>query len=246
MSSFRRNPSIAQQAKPVAQPEPEIAPKPPTISPLAADAPPPPNVPDVPVQTPKPVVAPIQDALPRRADDEPPAVRELGKGGAKHRYLQSLAKELAEAGGLKATIEAPLATGGQVDVLIERNGILAAIEISVSTPAEHERENLLKCLAADIPRIAIVLAKSKSSQSNYRAILSEVIPAGASDRVAFVTPEELADFIGSLAPVPTPEERIVRGYRVKGSFSATTAEDARAKHEALAKLITKSLSRQRG
>jgi hypothetical protein len=207
-------------------------------------------VPPPPPAEPKREAPPVSQAEePSRASAEvppkmpEPTVRDLGKGGAKHRYLQSVVKELAEAAGLKATIEAPLSGGGQADVLIERDGVLAAIEISVSTPVEHERENLRKCLAADAPRIAVVLAKSRVSQSNYRAALAEIIPDADRERVVFLTPEEIPEFIEHLAPPPAANERIVRGYRVKGSLSATTPEDARAKRDALARLIAKSLSR---
>ncbi len=56
----------------------------------------------------------------------PPIPREEGKGGQKHRYLQSLVKELAESQGMKATIEAALPDGsGLADVLLERDGIVA-------------------------------------------------------------------------------------------------------------------------
>lgn len=181
-----------------------------------------------------------------RPPSMPPApdLRDLGKGGSKHRYLQSVVKELADANGLKATIEAPLPGGGQVDVLIERDGILAAVEISVSTPVEHERENLRKCLDAGIPRVAVVLAKSKVSQSTYRAALSEGIADMSRERVVFLTPEEVPDFVAGLAPPPAPTERIVRGYRVKGSLSSTSPEEARARRDALARLIAKSIARR--
>jgi hypothetical protein len=183
---------------------------------------------------------------PKKASPRPPHEdRELGKGGKQHRYLQSLIKQLAEAQGLKATIEAPLPTGNcQVDVLIERNGVLAAIEISVTTPVEQEREHLRKCLAAGYPRIAVVLAKSKTVQASYRAALSEVVGEGDRERVRFLTPEELPDFIASLAPPPEPTERIVKGYRVKGSFTQISEGDAQARQDAVARLIAKSLSSQ--
>jgi DNA helicase HerA-like ATPase len=169
-------------------------------------------------------------------------VRELGKGGAKHRYLQSIVKDLAEANGIKATLEAPLTTGGQVDVLLERSGVIAAVEISVSTLVEHERENIRKCFAAKIPRIAVVLAKSKLSQANYKAALTVAIPSDYRERVVFLTPEELPDFIAQLAPAAQGTESIVRGYRVKHSFVATTPEEANVRRAALARLLAKSIS----
>ncbi|HWD38023.1 MAG TPA: type IV secretion system DNA-binding domain-containing protein [Fimbriimonas sp.] len=169
------------------------------------------------------------------------AERELGKGGPKHRYLQAMVKELAETQGLKATIEAPLPEGGQVDVLISRDDVLAAVEISVSTPIEQERANLLKCLAAEMPRIAIVLAKSKASQANYRAAITEAIPAEDLRRVVFLAPEEIPDFIMSLAPRPTPSETIVKGYRVRVSHSTSEPEESRARREQLARIVARSL-----
>jgi len=188
------------------------------------------------------LIAPAAPAKERRADYPVVEDRELGKGGKQHRYLQSLIKELAEQSGLKATIEAPLAVGaGQVDVLLERDGVLAAIEISVTTPVEHEKENLRKCLACQYPRVAVVLAKSKRIYSSYRAALVEIVSEPDRERVTFLTPEEIPGFVAALAPMPEPAERLVKGYRVKGAFTQTSAPDAQARQEALAKLIAKSL-----
>ncbi|MBV8799244.1 MAG: type IV secretion system DNA-binding domain-containing protein [Alphaproteobacteria bacterium] len=168
--------------------------------------------------------------------------RQLGKGGRQHRYLQSLVKELAEQAGMKATIEAPVPSGaGQVDVLLERDGPVAAVEISVTTPVENERDNLRKCLRGRYPRIAVVLAKSKKAQTSYRAALLEIIPEMERSRVTFLTPEQIPGFVASLAPPPEPTERIVKGYRVKGGFTQMAAPDAEARQEALAKLIASAL-----
>jgi len=171
--------------------------------------------------------------------------RELGKGGKQHRYLQSLVKELAEQSGLKATIEAPLEIGpGQLDVLLERDGVVAAIEISVTTPVDHERENLRKCLACKYPRIAVVLAKSKKTEASYRASLLEIVPESERDRVRILSPEEVPEFIESLSVPPSTSDRTVKGYRVKGSFTETLPADTKARQEALAHLIAKSLRRR--
>ena len=188
---------------------------------------------------------PIQAGAPRpRSLRDVSAPRDPGKGGPKHTYLQSLVKELAEQQGLKATIEAPVSGGGQVDVLIERDGVLAAIEISVTTPVEYERENLHKCLRAGYPKVAVVLAKSKTVQSSYRAALFESVSETDRERVSYLTPEEIPDYIAALAPPPPRSERIVRGYRVKGAVSPASTDDAKARRDAVARLIAKSLSGQ--
>jgi len=37
-------------------------------------------------------------------------------------------------------------------------------------------------------------------------------------------------------------ERVVKGYRVKGGFVSTTPDDARARQDAIARLLAKSLT----
>jgi len=168
--------------------------------------------------------------------------REFGKGGPKHRYLQSLVKELAEQQGFRATIEAPI-EGGQVDVLLERDGLQVAIEISVTTPVAQERENLRKCLDGGFQRVAVVLAKSRATAGRYRTALLEMLADDERERVSLLAPEDVPDFIASLAPAPPPTESIVKGYRVRVSRTEVPPEEARARRDRLAKLVARSLSR---
>ena len=209
---------------------------------------------DVPVEQAKEVTAanesqPSAQSAPVRPPVQTESVRvedySFGKGGTKHRYLQKLVKDLAEQNGLQARIEAPLSVGeGQVDVLLERDGVVAAIEISVTTPVEHEIANVSKCLACGYPRVGVVLVKSKVSHASYRATILESIAETERGRVTFLTPEDLPDFIASLAPVPEPTESIVKGYRVRTTYNDTSPEEAKARREALARIIVKSLNQQ--
>jgi hypothetical protein len=191
------------------------------------------------------VVRPILALEPRaRSAPTTPEPPESGKGGKNHRYLQSLVKQLAEQQGHRATIEASLPdAGGQVDVLIEREGVLAAIEISVSTPVEYEKLNLRKCLDAGYPRVGIVLAKSKRRQANYQGALMEGLSEEERGRVSFLAPEEIPDFIAAIAPPAPPTEKTVKGYRVKVSQTQGSPEDAKARHEALARVIARSMEK---
>ncbi|HEY6815851.1 MAG TPA: type IV secretion system DNA-binding domain-containing protein, partial [Croceibacterium sp.] len=171
--------------------------------------------------------------------------RELGKGGPKHRYLQSLVKELAEQQGFRATIEAPLPDGvGQIDVLLAREGIAVAVEVSVSTPIEQERQNVRKCLDADFARVAVVLAKSRATSGRYRTAILETLSPEERDRVSLLAPEELPDFIAALAPVPPASESIVKGYRVRVQHTAVSPDEAKARRDQLAKLVARSLRRE--
>lgn len=225
-----------EEASPVI-PDPAPIPRPDVATPRAASAPPR-SEPASPVEPERTISRPPPPVAEAASVEEPPMA---GKGGRQHRYLQQLVKQLAEDQGLKATLEAPLPQGGgQVDVLLERDGVLAAVEISVSTPVAWEQGNLAKCLAAGYPRIAVVLAKSKKISAKYRAALLDSVPLDSRERVQCFDPEEIPAFIASLAP-PTVSESIVKGYRVRVTQAVGTLEDAKARQDALARVIARSL-----
>ena len=189
---------------------------------------------------------PAPPAMREPARPRPPvADRELGKGGPKHRYLQSLVKELAEQQGFRATVEAPLPGGaGQVDVLLEREGLRVAAEVSVTTPAGYERGNVRKCLTAGFDQVMVVLTKSRASRDRYREVILEGLTAAEQDRVSFLLPEDVPGYFASLAPPPDPGETTVRGYKVRVSHSVVSPEDARERRERLARLVARSLGAQ--
>lgn len=191
---------------------------------------------------PTPPVAAVSEELdpsPQRPSRPP---REPGKGGAQHRYLQSLIRELGQSQGFRATVEAP--TGdGQADVLLERDGLRVAFEVSVTTPTGHEAANLRKCLAAGVDRAALVLVKSRTTGSRFRQIVLAALEETDRARVAFLTPEELPDYIQSLAPAPDPSETMLKGYRVKVSRVVASAEETRTRRDAVARIVARSLSR---
>jgi len=130
-----------------------------------------------------------------------------------------------------------------VDVLLTRDAIRAAFEVSVSTPAAWEYENVRKCLAAGFEHVALVLAKSPRTQARYRDAITDGLSAEDRARVAFLAPEDLPDYIASLAPPPEPTESIVKGYRVKVSQTTVSPEEARLRREQLATVIARSMGR---
>jgi hypothetical protein len=183
-----------------------------------------------PVSTPpEAAYVPLADKPVRERPGPPPM---LGKGGPRHRHLQALVKELAEQSGMRATVEAPLpGGGGQVDVLLEDGKSSTAVEISVTTPIEHECENLRKCLSAGYSNVIVVLAKSRRTFSHYRDVLLGAIDTADHARVAFLTPEEVPPYIASLAPPPEP------------STTAGTTDATKARQDTLRRVIAQSLSR---
>lgn len=180
--------------------------------------------------------------LPRPAR-QAPETREQGKGGRQHRYLQALIKELGEQQGFKATIEAPV-PGGQVDVLLERDGLRVAFEVSVTTPAEQERANVRKCLDARFDHVALVFLKPKTVGGAFRASILAPLDQSERERFEFLTPEGLPDYIYRLAGRSAPGENLVKGYRTKLLRSSIVPGDARARRESISGVIARSLSKR--
>lgn len=166
--------------------------------------------------------------------------RELGKGGKKHRYLQALVKELGEQQGFRATIEAPI-SGGQVDILLESQGLRIAFEVSVTTPSTQEEANLRKCLAAGFDHVALVLLKSAATGARFTESVLGRFDEASRKKLSLLTPEELPTFIFGFAPAPDPTESVVKGYRVTVNRSATSPDDARARSDAITRVVARSL-----
>lgn len=91
---------------------------------------------------------------------------EEGKGGALHRYWQTVISSYAEGKGYRVVIEEPI-TGGKetVDIGLEKDGFRIAVEVSITTRPEHEAGNSMKCLKAGYAKvIALFLEESKAAE----------------------------------------------------------------------------------
>ena len=76
-------------------------------------------------------------------------LKKSGRGGDRHKQLQSDIKTIAEKLGFKATIEKRINNGkGHVDVALEQGNLRIAVEVAVNSTVEQERHNIEKCLKA--------------------------------------------------------------------------------------------------
>lgn len=183
-----------------------------------------------------------QPARPEGVRPPPVGLDTPGKGGKSHRYLQGLVKELGERQGFRATIEGA-AGDGQADVILARNGLRLAFEISVTTPTRHELTNVRKCLEAGFDRVAVVLAKSRTVQPRFEQAITAGLSPEARERVACLAPEDLPDYIAAFAAPEEPSRSLVKGYRVTVSRTVTSAEDARIRRDTISRVVARSLNR---
>ena len=159
-----------------------------------------------------------------------------GKGGAQHKYLQQLIKQLAEERGLRAVIEEAV-PGGQVDVGLHQGDLSIACEISVTSTPDYEAQNLAKCLQAGFGRVWAVAPdakRRKAIQLQTEARLGE-----DAARVEFFTTEELIEALDALS-VPEPAEKVVKGYRVKTTRKAISQAEAKERRANIARILSRS------
>jgi hypothetical protein len=152
----------------------------------------------------------------------PPAAPLPGRGGPRHKYLQSLVGRLAEDKGFKVSVEKAVLGGhGHIDVLLERAGLSIGCEISVTTRVEHEVENLSKCLAAGCD-YAVLLSSEEQTLSEARMLFSDVDPS----KVRFITPEGLITFLDEIVDgAPSTEHGDKR--RTSSARAGKTSNTAR-------------------
>lgn len=174
---------------------------------------------------------------PRRA--KVPAT--LGKGGPEHKYLQSLIKNYAESKGFLATIEAPTDDGGAIDVLLVREDVRIACEVSITTEASHEAENARKCFAAGAGHVLIV-SPSAAGRNRIMAAVQASVSVEESERVTVVPPTEVIAFLDEVGPA-APETTTVRGYKVRTRVAGTAP--AGAQTSGVARTIAQALRRLR-
>jgi hypothetical protein len=84
--------------------------------------------------------------------------KELGRGGARHKSIQDRLKTGAQKLGFFAEVEKQLAPGSNdaADLLLRRGQVEIAVEITITTSVDHEFDNVKKCLAAGMARVAVI------------------------------------------------------------------------------------------
>lgn len=170
---------------------------------------------------------------------------DAGRGGAGHKYLQNLVKRHAEERGYRARIEAALPSGGQVDVLLEREKVSIACEISISSTPDQELANIEKCLVGGCTRVAVVSSDRRALRRIEELAVAK-LPEATSSRVTFHTPEELLAFLDHAAAEAGTREGVVLGYKVRTTLTPLAPEEQAARQEAIARTIAHSLRRMHG
>lgn len=168
-----------------------------------------------------------------------PPDRRPGKGGEQHKQLQHLIKSLGEARGFKATIEKQVLGGASsIDVVLERDDVTIAFEVSISTGVAYEIHNIHKCIEAGVSGVIVVAP----GQSHLRSIQDAIEKLEMPHLVSCVTPERLPAVLDALGSSSAPDAK-VRGWVVRIDTQVSRTESRESSRRAIAHTIKTALRR---
>lgn len=180
---------------------------------------------------------------PRVMPEVPPAVVPPGRGGAQHKYVQSLISKWAEANDWRATIEDQVLEGlGRVDVSLRKGDRSIACEVCVTTNTRHELENIQKCLAAGFERV-FAISGEKKTRNQLKSLVAATLDKEQAGKVVCCTSEELFGLLNELQQEGDASEQTVRGYKVKVRVKAGEASDKERKQGIVSGIIAKAIKR---
>ncbi|MBW2312482.1 MAG: helix-turn-helix domain-containing protein [Deltaproteobacteria bacterium] len=130
-----------------------------------------------------------------------------GKGGDLHKDLQHMVKEQAELFGWRAKLEERIPRSLEsVDVGLDKDGIRVAVEISSTTPPEHEVQNIRKCLDAGYDYILAVCDEDKRL-SQIKTEVKKAFSFKERERIRFYHTSRVKEFLSSVGPKDIVSEK---------------------------------------
>jgi hypothetical protein len=176
--------------------------------------------------------------------------KDLGRGGARHKAIQSRLKTEAQKLGFHAEVEKQLAQGSNdaADLVLRRGQVEIAVEITITTGVDHEFENVKKCLAAGFNRVAMVATGRKQLEAIAAAVQGGLGPDAAL-KVGYHTPDEFLAELQKLAKateLPPPSEPMAKtgkilGFEITRNFPKQTPEEQRLNQQAIHEVTMKAM-----
>lgn len=152
-----------------------------------------------------------------------------GRGGAEHITIQNSIRDLAHQYGWRVELEYAV-NGGAVDVWLENKGRKIACEITVTTPTAYEVQSIAKGLKAGADEVWVIsenTAKLADIQSQLKS----------SDKVLFLTPDDILTEIEERTDMEVSEGTSVRGFSVSIRKAGITDTDRNVRQDQLDRLM---------
>jgi hypothetical protein len=128
-----------------------------------------------------------------------------------------------------------------VDLWLERTGQSIACEISISTTIDHEVGNVIKCLKAGVPKVAMICLEEERLRKIGSAV-SGSLGAELAARVEYFQPDQFIAYLKTIpAEIPKEQTTVRRGYKIKRVISEISTEQQKEKEAAAIRTIADSM-----
>jgi hypothetical protein len=194
------------------------------------------------------VVAEIPKEQPPAIKHEPP--RDLGRGGAPHQAIQERLQAEAQKLGFLAEVEKQLAKGSNqaADLVLRRGDVAIAVEITVTTTASHEFENIQKCLDAGFEHVAMIATNPKRLEEIAAAVQGGLGPE-ATAKVSYYSPDdfiaELRKLAAELNVKPEPllpvGQQKRRGLTVRRHLPQLSTDEQKLREDAIHQMLAQAM-----
>jgi excisionase family DNA binding protein len=145
-----------------------------------------------------------------------------GKGGDIHKQLQSMLKEQAELFGWQGFIEKRIGKSLEsVDLVLKRDDIKVAVEISDTSKIDYEITNIRKCLEAGYDYV-VAVSSDEEFLNQIKTAVKKSFSFKERERIRFSLPLKLKDFLMGIVS----EKAIVSEQITKQKELLSTTETA--------------------
>lgn len=158
-----------------------------------------------------------------------------------HTYLQTTIKKLGQQYGFLATIEKETSKGGRIDVVLERENLKIACEISVSNKPEYEVENIKKCLL-DNYHLVLMISKNDNHLEKIKILAESSLSKKELKQVFFITPNQISEFL-NVSVEEKPKTEIVRGFRVTTEYENEKDTTSKTFRGIIARILGKNIGK---
>ena len=172
------------------------------------------------------------------------------KNPTQHRYLQELVKRIGEKHGYLAVVEKEVFGGiGKIDVALEQEEQKIACEISVTTPANYELDNIQKCLASGYSTV-VVISPDEKHLASIKQKATENLSSSDLAKVVFMPPETFTGWLEEFDS-PTRDKQDnnkrdkVKGYEVRATFDPDSEGEQKTRVQAITGTIRNLLKRKK-
>ncbi len=121
-----------------------------------------------------------------------------GKGGERHVAIQQQIRRTAHELGLGADIEYHIGEGMHIDIVISTATQNIAVEISISSSAQHECRNIEKCITAGFSTIWII-AETKNHLQAIRHAVEQLDRMTVGVELQFLLPDQAIEELSTMA-----------------------------------------------